>query len=345
MIVQPSEVRNEDIGESEDPGPNFSANVGSRLPRSLLLDVIAHLFPGGTSLTGEFLSKSLAEYVDLLAKLTPVDDTYRSCGHAVFPKKRRLPDPSALRGVPEVIEVHLSEVGVVGLDCDVSAGRLLLVVIIAIVEAAPVELLVAPVPQMAPLADLGRGEVRAIGLPDVIVVGTSGALVATPVVYVAPIVDPIGVNREHVVDREELATEGTIEGAAVDIIGVVGGVEELEVMLHPLDRPPVFIVDDRSPVATQESHRQAILIDVFPGELLSPNHGELCIGGVGEVSSKSPDAGPLGGSLEGHDLEDSLGRSIFVESSLLLLSSAFFGVGVDALDVLGQGHDADDPPR
>ena len=124
MIVQPSEVRNEDIGESEDPGPNFSANVCSRLPRSLLLDVIAHLFPGGTSLTGSFLSKSLAEYVDLLTKLIPVDDTYRSCGHAVLSKKRRLPNPSALRGVPEVIEVHLGEVGVVVLDREVPAGRL-----------------------------------------------------------------------------------------------------------------------------------------------------------------------------------------------------------------------------
>ena len=107
----------------------------------------------------------------------------------------------------------------------------------------------------------------------------------------------------------------------------------------------MLIVDDRSPIATSESHRQALLIDVLPGERLSPNHCELSIGGVGEVSSKSPDACPLGGSFEGHDLEGSLGRSIFVESSLLLLSSAFFGVGVDALDVLGQGHDADDPPR
>ena len=95
-------------------------------------------------------------------------------------------------------------------------------VIVAVEEAIAVGVVVVSISQVAPCAESCRRQVRALGVPHIIVVRARSALVATPIVNVAPVVEAFGVDREQVEDREELTAECTMEGAIVDAGGVFG---------------------------------------------------------------------------------------------------------------------------
>ena len=147
--VELGEVGNEDVGESKNPGPDLSPDVRVGPSRALLFDVDAHLFPGGTSLLGDLLSKVLADDVHLLAYLVPVGDADRRCLCATLTKEHRFADPAALRSVPKVVEVHLPKVAVGDIDGNAPARRLLVNIVVAVKEAGTIGVVVALLASLA----------------------------------------------------------------------------------------------------------------------------------------------------------------------------------------------------
>ena len=109
------------------------------------------------------------------------------------------------------------------------------------------------------------------------------ASIATPVVYIAPVVELRRVDAQEVVRGEKLATEGAIEGLLVLGVIVLGG-EETKVVKEALIALFAVLLDDLSLVTLE---RVAVGVDCLPGQMASPNLKELIAIGVGKLCSQS----------------------------------------------------------
>ena len=199
--------------QGQDTGANLSADSGAGCAGSFSANSIAHGLPGGIAIADLFGELSASVGDDFGTQRVPVldvdvrdDPTFASEDWSTCPSRSLL--------VPDRVEVERG-VGRCGLvDGDVPLARGVLVVIIEVGHFGAIEVVVSLAGHRAPNAGLGRLQSRTLAVPDEVLGVASRARIATPVVYVSPIVEFCRVDAQEVVRREELAAKGTVEGTS-----------------------------------------------------------------------------------------------------------------------------------
>ena len=212
-------------------------------------------------------------------------------------------------------------------------ARGVLVVIVEVGHGGAVEVIVSPAGNRAPNSELGRLQRRTFAVPNEVlgVAGRTG--IATPVVYISPIVEFRRVDAQKVVGGEELAAKGTVEGLLV--LGVVLLCrKETEVIQEAFVAFFVVFFDDLGLVARQ---RIAVGVNRFSSQMASPDFKELIAVGVGELCSQSCQSHLFLGSAKGQDFDRHLCGLFVVKPSSLFHESALDRVGLHSASHLGEG--------
>ena len=135
--------------------------------------------------------------------------------------------------MPKEFEEDLGGHGVLRVDCHMPTDRLVLMAVIAVFVKAAVEVGRSPIVK-ARLKEQDRtGQIRVLGVPDVVLVCPRRTLAARPVVHTLPIFDVFRVDRKQVVQHP---AKGAIEGLLVDCQGFVVSPSHA-VYEHLLDSP------------------------------------------------------------------------------------------------------------
>ena len=268
--------------QSQNSGPHLSAYSRAGCAWSFSANGIAHSFPRGISVAYLFGEMSAPECDDFGTQRVPVlhvdvrDDM-------AFASENWSACPSGSLLIPHRVEVECGVGPCCLVDGDVPLARGILVVIVEVGHGGTIEIVVSFAGNGAPSPELGWLQSRALAVPNEVLRVAGRAGIATPIVYIAPIVEFRRVDAQKVVRREELAAKGTVEGLLV--LGmVVLGREEAEVIQEAFVALLAVLLDDLGLVARE---RVAVGVDGLPSQVASPDLKELIAVGVGELCSQS----------------------------------------------------------